>query len=189
MNPKRSEHKWQLAQNKLERIAKLLRKRLTESDHELSEDMKLLDGVVVLLQIKSDKDPKGEPNGRIRIVFGDPGHSQTIPIRDDETNIDGVVQALTLFLNTKKKSIDLEQKKQQYLQQNTELIRGLADKLHGSYELILDTPKCMIQNRVALYVDNHCITMVISKLDEKQVLSIIRSLEEHLVLAKNGEHS
>lgn len=188
MNTKRSEHKWQIVHNKVDRVVKLLKNKLGEAGHELSEDMKLIDGIVVLLTVKPDKDHRGEPNGRIRIVFGDPGHSQTIPIRDDEVNVDGVVQALGLFLDTKKKSIDLQQKKQQYLQQNAELIQSLANKLHGSYESILDTPKCTIQNRVTLYVDNHSITMVINKLDEKQVSSIIRSLEEHVVLAKTGDN-
>lgn len=173
MNPKKNEHKWGIAQNKIDRIERLLKARIIETEHTITDDMKLVDGVVVTLQVKADKDVKGDPNGRMRVMFGNIGERQTIPIKETETNVDGIVSALALFVKQKKQSVNLDTKRAEERIAGIKLAKELADELGGRYEDARLYTKCKIGKNIDLDFKGESIAITIRGLDKSQTKAIV----------------
>lgn len=187
MNPKKNELKWSLAQNKIDRIERILRAKLLELGYTTTDDFKIIEGVVTLLQIKADKDVRGDPNGRMRIIFGETSERQNIPIKDDNTNVDGIANAIIIFVKQKRQSFSLEKKRKQEREEAAVCAQALAQKCGGRFE---ETPM-YIRTKIGKNIDVNFRgeegDVTIRGLNKSQIVSLVDEINFFGLLVKEDD--
>jgi hypothetical protein len=187
MNKNPNTHKWMTAANKVDRLDKLLRSELTKQGHQVSADGKIIDGAVVLLTLKADKDAHGDPSGKIRVVFGETGERQVIPIKDTEQNVESVVQAIGIFLTRKKTESERTAQELKTQELDEHLAKEFAKEFDGNYVSVFRNVRCELGKNAILHVQNEEVSLAIHGLTSDQARSLVNEIKSYGLIKESDQ--